>query len=116
MVTFVGIHYKEGKQALDSGTLSGKKIDKVIAALSVPCLKCNLFQDNHLPSGEERAEQARMFKTFIPDSGVIVLLGGQVQKYFPYKDFMSARIVKFRHPSFSSASFADELLKEINRQ
>jgi len=114
IVTFIGIHYKQGMSALDGRTRSGKKIDKVVEQLDCECVKCNLFQGFELPPDkEEREVQKQMLKTIIHDQGIFVLLGGDVQKHFPYSEFTNAKIIKYRHPSFSKKSYSDDLLKVI---
>lgn len=114
MVTFVGIHYKEGMKALDSRTRSGKKIDAVIERLNCECKKTNLFSGLEVPKcKEEQKKEVIRFREQINDEGVFILLGGKVKRYFPYQRFENAKIINHRHPSFSPSSFVDELTEKI---
>ena len=114
MVTFVGIHYKEGMTALDSRTRSGKKIDSVISGLPVECRKDNLFQTTFIP--EFRGYGIEDFTKRVSDEGVIVVLGKETQKYFPYGRYKKAKVINYRHPSFSNKSFSEKLIELINKE
>ncbi|MTB53003.1 hypothetical protein [Lewinella sp. W8] len=62
-VVFTGVHFKPGKKALDSSTLSGSVVDDIIKLLPPgwEFKKVNLYQCEYLPSGEEAEEQERWF-------------------------------------------------------
>ena len=111
MVTFVGIHYKEGMEALDSRTRSGKKIDDVISRLNCECKKDNVFDETSIP--ETTCFALLAFTRRVPDEGVIVVLGKQAQKHFPSNKYKKAIIINHRHPSFSPRSFAEDLAGKI---
>lgn len=116
MVTFVGIHFKEGKTALDSSTLSGRKIDAVIEKLNCITYKYNLFPYYEIPKNKWMRKNAiDCFRWIVRDKGIIVLLGNNVQKYFPYEKYPNSTIIKFRHPSFSKKTFSNDLLQVIEK-
>ena len=100
LVTFVGIHYKEGKTALDASTLSGERIDKVISGLrNIEARKMNLFKTTYLPA-HGLLDHLQDFQKRLPDKGIIVLLGKQVQEYFPYNWYPKAKLVRVKHPAY----------------
>jgi hypothetical protein len=112
MIYFIGIHHKENLPAFCSSTRSGKKIDAVIEKMTDPiCRKINLFTTSHLPKRgtSEFAKEINKFIDYVPENAVLVLLGNEVQKLFPYHLYNKSKIVKFRHPSFSKSSFVDDL-------
>lgn len=113
-VTFIGIHYKDGKEALDSSTLSGSRIDLVINKLNVECKKANLFATIRMPEGEDFNRYMCSFR----DEGVFVLLGLKVRKHFPYQRYKYAKIIKAYHPAYPKShtatnEYIEELLNQI---
>jgi hypothetical protein len=57
----------------------------------------------------EFAKEINRFIDYVPENATLVLLGNDVQKLFPYHLYPNSKIIKFRHPSFSRTSFADDL-------
>lgn len=81
-IVFVGLHNKEGKQALDSSTFTGKIVDEIIEQLKAPCVKMNLFDAPALPKGEEASFMKRQFvinANFQPED-IGVFLGAVVHE------------------------------------
>lgn len=112
MIYFIGIHHKKNLAAFCSSTRSGKKIDDVISKMTDPiCRKINLFTTDYLPKKgtAEFTKEINKFIDSVPESATLVLLGNDVKKLFPYHLYRESKIIKFRHPSFSTASFADDL-------
>ena len=117
-VTFIGIHYKPGKTALDSTTLSGKRIDQVIEKLEAKCQKRNLFSTTFLPTTDVVKDSIiQSLKRRIADDGILVLLGKQVQEFFPYKRYDKAKIIKANHPAYPKGhTAAKEYIEELSTQ
>lgn len=100
LVTFVGIHYKEGKTALDSSTLSGQRIEKIISGLrNKEVRKVNLFKTTNLPN-HGLLDHLQNFQQRVPDKGTLVLLGKQVQELFPYHWYPNAKKLRVDHPAY----------------
>jgi len=119
-VYFVGIHHKEGLSALDSSTRGGKLIDRVIERLPADYLaaKTNLFRMFNM-LGPKRAEM--MAKEWVrfwdPQEGdAIVLLGDEVQKWFP--ETPGVQIINSKHPAAcwsksSQQEFIDNIINKL---
>lgn len=102
-IIFVGICFKQGFEALDSRTMSGKCIDRIIDHFHYPCLKTNLYQLNFIPKISKYSRALEWVSKFDPSpSDIIVLLGKQVDKYFPleYKE----NSITLPHPASFQAS------------
>lgn len=97
-VIFVGIHSKIGYKPLDSRTKSGQIIDNIISGVNLPCVKSNLFLGTKIPTVEKMFQHARVWKNLYrpEESDIFVLLGRDVQRYFP---FPYKNIVKIQHPA-----------------
>lgn len=97
-VIFVGIHSKIGYRPLDSKTKSGQIIDSIIALVNYPCVKSNLFLGTKIPPVEKMFQHSRVWKNLYrpEESDIIVLLGRDVQRHFP---FQYENIVKIYHPA-----------------
>ena len=112
-VYFVGIHYKDGFEALDSRTKSGHVIDKVITELDgLKCYKTNLFPTSYLPDQIHWKEFGLDFE--IDPKAIYVLLGNIVQKSL---DDVPCRINAY-HPSYAirkgiTKDYIDSLTKKI---
>ena len=77
-IEFVGIHFKEGKEALDSTTKSGKIIDRVIENFKdFECSKSNLFPTTVLPKKSAREQYVDAFK--VEEGTLYVCLGNIVR-------------------------------------
>lgn len=84
-VYFVGMHNKPECKPLDSKTVSGKMIDKIIAQLNYPCIKTNMCDLEYQPKDNERIfiEVQNWYEKYTPkDNDIVVLLGKWVQKHF----------------------------------
>ena len=111
-IIFVGIHNKPNTKPLDSGTKSGKLIDKIIENLeNYDCIKTNLFDLNEIPK-EIESHQQLWINTHKPSNqDIIILLGNNVQKYFPQTE---SKIIKVKHPSVIwSKQSQDNYVKNI---
>jgi len=97
-ITFIGIHFKEGKAALDSTTKSGKVIDRIINRFGHlhNFDKTNLFRTLEIPDVNGLNVSMTKFK----DEGLFVLLGKSVWNYFPYDLYTNAKIAKVYHPAY----------------
>lgn len=113
---FVGIHHKPGLQPLDSSTLSGQRIDHIIASLPPDLFdvhKTNLFDTDYMPWGKKACQRAangwkeRNFGDQNIAGDVVVLLGNDVQKYFPVSS-AGLRVVEIAHPAIVMGSNVTE--------
>src|SRR3990167_5137161 len=98
-VIFVGIHNKPNMQPLDSQTMTGKVIDKMIAKLQCDCIKTNLCNVEYLPEdfAEINEKAIAWHKKHKPEpSDVIVLLGRWVKEHFWY-DYL--KVIALTHPA-----------------
>ena len=99
MIYFVGIHNKEGMLPLDSRTVSGKIIDRVIMELGVECKKLNLFPTECMPINYfERCEYVVQFTRNLDKSGTYVLLGRDVQLWLANRIENS---ISVQHPAYA---------------
>lgn len=117
-VTFLGVHYKRGFQALDSRTLSGRRIDSLAALINSENInKSNLFNSFFLPEGEFKDYLIKEFleRKEVSDEGIIVLLGKHVQKDFPSSHYEKAIIVEAYHPAYPKGhESTDQYIKELS--
>lgn len=98
-VIFVGMFNKPNKQPLDSSTMTGKVIDRIIEKISATCIKTNLCDIDYFPKDKRLIYACNLewSKRHQPTSDtVIVLLGGWVQKNFLLTE---AKIIKLTHPA-----------------
>ena len=98
-VIFVGMHNKPNKQPLDSSTMTGKVIDRIIEKIPATCIKTNLCDIDYFPKDKKLiwACNLEWNERQQPTSDtVIVLLGGWVQKNFLLTE---AKIIKLNHPA-----------------
>jgi hypothetical protein len=99
MIIFVGIHNKLGMLPLDSGTKSGKIIDRVINQLEpLECKKTNLCNVEFLPKENEMYKYSRDWHWRINPQlkDIVILLGKIVQKNFYARGLKTIEIV---HPA-----------------
>lgn len=98
VVLFVGMHNKSNMQPLDSGTWSGKIIDKIVAGLKNDCIKTNLCDVDYLPNDKKEIEQHnyKWYFKYHKKQSVIVLLGNWVKENF-YRD--DKKVIVLNHPS-----------------
>ena len=98
-VLFVGMHNKPGMKPLDSKTMSGKMIDKVIREVSFKCVKTNLCEVEYCPIDKREIWASNLtwnIKYEPTSESIIVLLGQWVQKNFL---LTNAKIIKLPHPA-----------------
>ena len=98
-VIFVGMHNKPNKQPLDSSTMTGKVIDRIIEKIPATCIKTNLCDIDYFPKDKKLiwACNLEWNERQQPTSDtIIVLLGGWVQKNFLLTE---AKIIKLTHPA-----------------
>lgn len=96
---FVGMHNKTGMSALDSKTMTGKVVDKIINNIQVECKKTNLFDADYFPKDMEIVKEAasRWHEVHAPKKGdVIVLLGKWVSKNFEKRNY---KVIEITHPA-----------------
>lgn len=99
-VFFTGIHNKPGRTPLSSLTKSGKVVDQIIKLLEgVECVKTNLFDNNEMPSWEEREFLAKKWHDAHSPAAndVVVLFGCHVQRHFVKK--AGPKYISVGHPS-----------------
>lgn len=98
-VIFVGMHNKPNKQPLDSSTMTGKVIDRIIEKIPATCIKTNLCDIDYFPKDwlVINDEYGKWIEKHKPQSNdVIILLGRWVQDNFFYKE---TNIIKLTHPA-----------------
>jgi len=98
-VIFVGMHNKPNKQPLDSSTMTGNVIDRIIEKIPATCIKTNLCDIDYFPKDKRLiwACNLEWNERQQPTSDtIIVLLGGWVQKNFLLTE---AKIIKLTHPA-----------------
>jgi hypothetical protein len=98
-ILFVGMHNKPGMKPLDSRTMSGKMIDKIIKEIPFKCVKTNLCEVEYLPKDKNEiwAFNLSWNSKYEPSSEtIIVLLGRWTQENFL---LTNAKIVKLPHPA-----------------
>lgn len=109
-IIFVGVHNKQGLKPLDSKSVSGKRIDKIIEGLgSMPCVKSNLYDSDRLPTNLHEKEELKMLwrDKYDPSSrDIIVLLGSMVHKEFP---IITGNEIKVAHPSLQWSKMKPEI-------
>lgn len=118
-VIFVGMHNKAGMEPLDSRTMTGKVIDKIIEKIPVTCIKTNLCDIDYFPKDKIIiwAENLVWNEKYQPDSdSVIILLGTWVHKHFL---FTNAKIIKLGHPAGifgtkNKAEYIENAVKRVN--
>ncbi len=100
IVFFVGLHFKHGFTALDSRTLSGKRIDMIIERLpkDVEAVKTNLHDSFEMPPKHLIGASyiSWNFANNPSKDDVIFLLGGKVLKDF---NLRHKGIVSIFHPA-----------------
>jgi hypothetical protein len=98
-VVFVGMHNKPNKQPLDSSTMTGKVIDRIIEKIPVTCIKTNLCDIDYFPKDiteiNTMAIKYHCNEKFEGDE-VFILLGKWVQNHFWYDDF---KTISLTHPA-----------------
>jgi len=112
-IYFVGVHFKKSMKALDSRTISGKIIDRIIEWVKYPCEKINLFPTTYEPKGEEISPYVVDFVKKSDENGIYVLLGKKVQEYL-YDEMPNS--ISVNHPSFANRNgrlAVDRYVKEI---
>lgn len=97
-VVFIGTHFKEGMQALDSRTRSGKLIDRIIELLpGCECYKSNLCPQSRKPTRSERRAAIAVWK---PTEGAVhVLLGRNVAVWM--SDLNVPDKINLEHPGYA---------------
>ena len=98
-IIFVGIHNKQGKTPLDSSTMTGKVIDRIIAGLQVECIKTNLCEVENFPKdfADINEKAIAWHSKYEPTKAdVVVTLGLWVKKHFWYDDLC---VVSLTHPA-----------------
>jgi hypothetical protein len=100
-IFFVGLHNKPEKTPLDSSTISGQRIDRIIKELhflKLECVKTNLFNSYLLPETIARLPLAATWQPRVGACGgdIVVLLGGIVHDCFIQQGF---NVVKIDHPA-----------------
>ena len=118
MIYFVGVHYKKGYTALDSRTISGKIIDRIIEGVGKDrCEKMNLYPTEYLPSVDFQKEYIQKFINSIDNNSLYILLGKEVWivREHIHNSFL------FYHPSYYNRNgtkkvndFVCEAIKIIN--
>ena len=98
-IIFVGIHNKQNMTALDSKTMTGKVIDRIIVKIPTLCIKTNLCDIDYFPKNKRllRLCNFEWNEKHRPDKDtIIVLLGGLVQKNFLLTE---GKIINLAHPA-----------------
>lgn len=98
-ILFVGMHHKPGMAALDSRTMTGKVIDKIIHQLpESDFIKVNLCETDYQPPNSMMGDFANSWKLKYQPTldDVVVLLGGWVRTHLKIS---GTRIVLLKHPS-----------------
>lgn len=93
------MYHKPGKEALDSSTMTGKVIDKIIYQLpESDFIKVNLCETDYQPPNSSMAVFARQWKRKYQPTldDVVVLLGGWVRTHLKIS---GTRIVILKHPA-----------------
>ena len=93
------MHNKPNKQPLDSSTMTGKVIDRIIEKIPATCIKTNLCDIDYFPKDKKLiwACNFEWNERQQPTSDdIIVLLGGWVQKNFL---LTKAKIINLTHPA-----------------
>jgi len=99
-IIFVGIHKKPGMESLDSRTMTGKVIDRIIEQLKpYECIKSNIFDKEYFPNSKLEIwnSGARWYNKFKPiNKDLIILLGKWTQD-----NFLPAPgiVIKLAHPA-----------------
>lgn len=123
-IIFTGIHNKTGLLPLDSSTLAGKRIDKIIQELpkDFECIKSNLFNIDFYPCTESDKIMLKnlWLGTYRPaEDDLIVLLGKDCQREFVFTPATqpTSKVLKIEHPSSrwirSVESYVRESVNEI---
>ncbi len=118
-IIFVGLHNKPNKTPLDSSTRSGKLIDRIINEGGFDAGKTNLFDVDAMPIIDN--DKARLLKIFqhrnrLNKSKLFILLGNDVNKYFPQHFF---RFISIYHPASRRShqqmnDYVKDAIKKIN--
>lgn len=98
-VIFVGMHNKPNMQPLDSRTMTGKVIDKIIEQIPTECIKTNLCDIDYFPKDFLLINQSGIDwrKRHEPTKAdVIVTLGVWVKENFWYDDL---NVIHLTHPA-----------------
>lgn len=98
-IIFVGMYHKPGKEALDSSTMTGKVIDKIIHHFpNHDCQKVNLCETDYQPPKWMMNDLATKWKLKYQPSldDVVILLGGWVRTHLKIS---GTRIVLLKHPA-----------------
>jgi hypothetical protein len=113
-VIFVGIHNKPNKQPLDSSTMTGRVIDRIIEKIPAICIKTNLCDIDYFPKEKKLIWPCNLEwnERQQPTSDtIIVLLGGWVQKNFLLTE---AKIIKLAHPASFNYRSKEQTEEYIN--
>lgn len=100
-IIFVGMHNKPEKKALDSSTMTGKIVDKIIDKVPAKCecVKTNLCDIDYLPKDKQEIWEWNLnwIESNNPsDNTIIALLGRWVQKHFI---FAGCKQINLTHPA-----------------
>ena len=129
-VVFVGMHFKPDCEALDSKTVSGKMIDKIIEQVQSGCnydenypmcIKTNMCQTEKLPIfiSDINVEAKSWHRlNYLSTGDVVVLLGKWVQKHFLKNRRL--RYVEINHPASvykkeDKVLYIENAVKEIKK-
>ena len=116
---FVGIHNKKAMKPLDSKTVSGKRIDKLLEEVmnnlpiekieQIDVVKTNLFDAEYHPDGQEREELKNDFfdRIEVEKDDLVVLLGQSVHQELKNDRRLDCKIVCIGHPSLQWTNVVD---------
>ena len=103
-IIFVGLHNKPHMAPLDSGTKTGKLVDRIIAELSkeTEIVKSNIFDVDNFPAeGIQFALVGEWYWTQLPDEDDIIILLGQAT-HLAYKNHCirkDSKVIYVAHPA-----------------
>jgi hypothetical protein len=115
-VIFVGVHNKVGMTPLDSKSVSGKRVDAIIARVGIKeYVKTNLFDDLKIPVSPTDVKSLIAFwelKYRPSENDIVVLLGGIVQHLFPKG--IECKRIRVAHPSLQYSKVKpDEYISSV---
>lgn len=100
-IFFVGIHNKKGMKPLDSKTMTGKVINKIIVGLKgYEVVKTNMCEVEYFPKDKNviNEEINLWYDKYEPDFGdIVVMLGAWVRENFVGK--FGLTYISLTHPS-----------------
>ena len=116
-VIFVGMHNKPGMKPLDSKTMTGKVIDRIIEKIPIECIKTNLWDVDEFPKNEDKLGLTITWLKRVPheDNDIVVLLGTEVKKWF--HEVYSINYIFFGHPAgvFGPKNKEDYITNAVKR-